>query len=583
MSARMESYENLDYSLPSKSWAWNMYGAGLENNGRDGKPELFPVPEPNDDQLLVRVDAVGLCFSDVKLINQGGEHAKLYHRNLAVEPTRLGHEAAFTVVKVGKNLQNMYKVGQKLAIQPDIYQNQRATAYGYTIPGGLVQYHLVGDEVLKADAGSYLLPVSDEMSYAEAALTEPWACVEAAYTQRRRLDPKPGGTMLIVGSPDDRRPYTFSSSLKAPSRIIVCNISADMKLQVQNQKRPEAELFEETCEDLNDFQRLDEKYADGKGFDDTVLLGITSAALVTEAAKHIAFRGSLNMVSDKKLDGLCTIDSSRIHYHYTTYIGNASTDISASYGEARNRSELMDGGTLVVVGGAGPMGQMHVQRSLEMLPGPKRVIVTDLNQKRLDALKISGDPIAARNGKEFILVNTTDPQTDLVGLVRDLTGGEMAEDVVVCVPVGKVMQDAAALLGKDGMLNFFAGTAPGTFINVDLSNIFLNNMQLTGTSGSTLFDQETVIRKATEKKLSPNLSVAAIGGLNSAIEGMDAMIKGTYTGKIVIFPQLPDLPLMGLSELAEKDPEIAAKLGENETWSREAEQAIIEKYWKLEA
>jgi NADPH:quinone reductase-like Zn-dependent oxidoreductase len=67
-----------------------MYGPGVESMGRAGKPELLPVPEPNDDQLLVRVDAVGMCFSDVKLIKQGGEHPKLYHR-ICDQPHPLGH------------------------------------------------------------------------------------------------------------------------------------------------------------------------------------------------------------------------------------------------------------------------------------------------------------------------------------------------------------------------------------------------------------------------------------------------------------------------------------------------------------
>ena len=75
-----------------------MYGAGLENIGRLGKPESLPVPSPSADQLLVRVDTVSLCLSDVKLIAQGGKHPKLYNRDLAKVPTRLGHEVSLTVM-----------------------------------------------------------------------------------------------------------------------------------------------------------------------------------------------------------------------------------------------------------------------------------------------------------------------------------------------------------------------------------------------------------------------------------------------------------------------------------------------------
>ncbi|HEU5099802.1 MAG TPA: hypothetical protein VFU22_12315, partial [Roseiflexaceae bacterium] len=71
MTATFDEYRSPDAPIPESAWAWNMYGAGLENIGREGQPERFPVPAPGADQLLVRVDAVSLCFSDVKLIQQG--------------------------------------------------------------------------------------------------------------------------------------------------------------------------------------------------------------------------------------------------------------------------------------------------------------------------------------------------------------------------------------------------------------------------------------------------------------------------------------------------------------------------------
>ena len=99
--------------VPSSTPAWNVYGKGVESVGRNGQPEDMPVGTPGPDQLLVRVDAVGLCFSDVKLIKQGGDHPKLYGRDLATEPTRLGHEAAVTVVAVGAS---PLTIGSKVGI-----------------------------------------------------------------------------------------------------------------------------------------------------------------------------------------------------------------------------------------------------------------------------------------------------------------------------------------------------------------------------------------------------------------------------------------------------------------------------------
>src|SRR5205814_7657034 len=167
------------------------------------------VPTPANDQMLVRVDAVGLCFSDVKLIRLGGEHPKLYGQDLATKPTRLGYETAVTVIAVGSELADRFHPGQRLAIQPDIYANGRSTAYGYTIPGGLIGYHVLGPEVLAADDGADVTDVGDRPGYAETPPTDPWARLEAASTQRRRLTPAAGGRVWVIGRPDDDRTYEF--------------------------------------------------------------------------------------------------------------------------------------------------------------------------------------------------------------------------------------------------------------------------------------------------------------------------------------------------------------------------------------
>ena len=73
--------------------------------------------------------------------------------------------------------------------------------------------------------------------------------------------------------------------------------------------------------------------------------------------------------------------------------------------------------------------------------------------------------------------------------------------------------------------------------------------------------------------------VAAIGGLNTVIEALEGVINNAFPGKIVIFPQIPDLPLLGLDELKEKLPEVGEKLGEGNVWTIETETALFDKYW----
>lgn len=577
MNKKIDTYRTLAEPLPSQNLAWNMYGSGVENIGKDGQPEPFSVPGPNDDQLLVRVDSVGMCFSDVKLIRQGGSHPKLYNRNLAEEPTRLGHEAALTVITVGKNLRDQYQPGQRLAMQPDIYQNGKSTAYGYTIPGGLIQYHLIGAEVLDTDAGACLLPLAGDLGYAETALLEPWGCVMAAYTQRRRLAPLPGGTMWIMGQPDDTTPYQFSAHLNAPATIILTDVPPQVAMLAQQSG---AQMIVRNGVGPAEVAALAAAETGGQGFDDIVLLAPRSAELVSTVARHIARRGTLNLVGTEPLDGLVDADVGRLHYDYIAFVGNLGPDIAASYGEARNRCELTPNGATVMVGAGGPMGQMHVQRAIELPDGPRLIIATEISDMRLAALAERFAPLAEANGRTLLTFN---PQTavnqtlhDFVYQATDQLG---ADDVVVCVPVASLMEEAATLLNENGMLVLFAGVPNGTMAPLDVSAVYLHNAQFTGTSGLTLADQALVMERALAGSLSPSRSVAAVGGMEAAQDGVVAMMDGRFPGKIVIFPQINGLPLLGLDELAEQHPDIGQHLADGKWWTPAAEAALLEKFW----
>lgn len=578
MSSRDAIYRSPEAPVSAEAWAWNMYGAGLEQIGHDGRPERVPVPEPGDDQLLVRVDAVGMCFSDVKLIQQGGKHPKLYNRDLAREPTRLGHEVALTVLKVGRALRERYTPGQRLAVQPDIYQDGRSTAYGYTIPGGLIQFHLVGPEVLAADDGAYVLPVPERMGYAEAALTEPWACVEGAYTQRRRLAPRPGGTLWIVGRPGDATAYTFSELLTAPARIVLTDVSDELRVRLE--RGTGGTILRRDGVGPADYATLSQELTGGAGFDDIVLLDPRAAEVVSAAARVVARRGTVNLVGRTPLDGSPMIDVGRIHYDYIAYVGNPGPEITASYGEQRNRCELRRGGVALFVGAGGPMGQMHVQRALELPDGPRTVIATDVNNARLAALEQLFQPLASKHDRRLITVNPAESPLSLHELVLRESDGAGADDVVVCVPVAGLMAEAARMMRPDGMLVLFAGVPNGTLAPLNLSDVYLHNAQFTGTSGSRLSDQALVIRKTVEGQLSPNRSVAAVGGIEAAHDGIRAMMEGRYAGKVVIFPQLSGLPLTGIAELKAAYPDVAAHLGPGDAWTPEAERTLIERFWQ---
>ncbi|HEV8280838.1 MAG TPA: zinc-binding dehydrogenase [Candidatus Limnocylindrales bacterium] len=558
-------YRAAGEDIPHKTLAWNVYGKDIERVGRDGRPELVDVPEPRADQLLIRVDAVGLCFSDVKLIRLGGDHPKLYGRDLTVEPTRIGHETSVTVMRVGTALADRFRPGQRLAIQPDIYVDGRSTAYGYTIPGGLIGYHAIGPEVLAADDGAYVVPVDDRMGYAETALTEPWACVEAAYTQRRRLWPLAGGRAWIIGHHDDARAYQFGDLLAATAEIVL----SDAGPRLERAVRAAAPGVTISSAPLD---------AASGPFDDVMALGVRSAATIARGADALAFRGAMAIVGDEPLDGPVEIDVGRIHYHYTAYLGTTGTDVTAAYGEDRNRAEIRPGGFTVVVGAAGPMGQMHIERALRMADGPRLVLGVDLDPDRLEAARTKLEPVATELGRQLVLQPLAREPDALRATVAGLTDDRGADDIIVTAPAAAAVRDASTALAPGGMLVLFAGVPVGTRVDLDMSPVFLEGVQYTGTSGSRIADQALVVEKTVAGGLAPERALGAVGGMEAAQESLRALVEGRFAGKIVIFPHLSDLPLTSLADLASREPTVGAALGPGGAWTTEAEAALFARH-----
>lgn len=70
------------------------------------------IPVPNDDEVLVKLEYVGICGSDMHYYETGAIG------NYVVEPPFvLGHEPGGTVVEVGKNVHHL-KVGDRVALEP---------------------------------------------------------------------------------------------------------------------------------------------------------------------------------------------------------------------------------------------------------------------------------------------------------------------------------------------------------------------------------------------------------------------------------------------------------------------------------
>jgi L-sorbose 1-phosphate reductase len=560
--------------IPDTMLAWPLFGAGIENFGIEGRPARWATPRPAPDQILVRSDAVGLCYSDVKVIRQGSGHPRLYNRDLACHPVVQGHEVTMTVAEVGEAWRDRFEPGQRFVLQADIYYRGKNLAYGYVFVGGLAQYSLLGPAALDGDEGCYAIPVPGEMGYAEVALTEPWACVEAAYVPRRRLHVKKDGVLWIIGRPGLEGEYRLGETLCCglPNRMLGTNVPGPLANQFT---WPEVE--ERNGVEIKDFRAFMEAEAPG-GFDDVIVLDPTPEIL--DALPAVLAPGAVvNLVGDRPLGRPVQVDIGRVHYDYTVYLGTNGTDLSAAYGESRNRTEIRAGGTAWIIGGGGPMGRMHLQRMLEMQSGPQRIVVSESNAVRNPELVADFGPLARARGIEMTVLSPRQmPAEEYEAAIRDLQGPRGFDDIVVIVASVPAIEAAMPHLAPGGMLQVFGGLARGTIAPVDLSNVYLGGAQITGSAGSTIHDQASVLSKVHTGQLSTAAAVAAIGGIDSAKDGMQGLMDGRFPGKMVIYPQVESFPLTALGELNSVAPKIYDLLGPRGSWNREAEAQFLRTY-----
>ena len=576
MTDPVTPYRKPQAGLPRATLAWRLHDAGMASFGRGGEPEQLPLPLPGSREVLVRVDALGLCFSDIKLIGLGAQHPRIYGRDLAAEPVIPGHEVSLTIIAVGSELRDRFSVGERYIVQADVIFRGEATAYGYALPGGMTQYGIIGERILDGDEGCYLIRVNTDIGYAEAALTEPWACVEASYRIKPRAGLKPDGVALFVALPDAKCDYYSLTrgmdSHSSPARVIAANVSGKFMEWLRGRAGGLGiTLVAAEAGHPDALAALASEHAPN-GFDDVVMLGASSADMVETSADLLANSGVMNVVSSNPPPRKLRIDVGRIHYDDTHYLAGAGPDIAESY-EARD-SELA-GEPAWFIGAGGPMGQMHVQRAIERPDGPRTILATDVDDDRLAALEAKFGDSARERGKRLIVLNPTRSEPDDFADALRHAAPESFSDIVVLAPLPALIEQAQNHLARGGTLNIFAGLARGTTAELDLSSVYLHKVRWVGSSGSKISDLEYTLRMTESGKLSPNLSVAAIGDMRSVRDGLQAVKAGEFPGKVVIFPHIEGLPLTPLSELRERLPEVHVKLGPGETWTRQAEQELL--------
>src|SRR5450432_4090692 len=161
----------------------------------DVKIEQVPIPTLGEGEVLVKVQVALTCGTDLKVYQRG------YHARMIVPPALFGHELAGVIEEVGPNVKGFRKGMRVVALNSapcgmcfycskhqenlceDLLFNNGAYAEYIRIPRRIVETNML------------MVPV--EVSYQEAAMTEPLACVLRGLQE---TGVEPGDSVAVLGA-----------------------------------------------------------------------------------------------------------------------------------------------------------------------------------------------------------------------------------------------------------------------------------------------------------------------------------------------------------------------------------------------
>lgn len=192
--------------------------AAFYYNNKDVRIQELPIPTINDEEVLLKVLASGICGSDV-----------IEWYRVPKAPRVLGHEATGIITQVGNKVKGA-KIGDRVFVSHHVPCNQcRYCQRGnhtacHTLhttnyyPGGFAQYIRVPK--INVSCGIYKLP--DAMSFEEGTFIEPLACVSRG---QRLSNLEKDDTLLIIGSGISGILHVQLAKFKGVKTIVAADIN----------------------------------------------------------------------------------------------------------------------------------------------------------------------------------------------------------------------------------------------------------------------------------------------------------------------------------------------------------------------
>ena len=242
--------------------------------------EQRPVPEITADEVLLEMDCVGICGSDVHYLVHGRIADFILEK-----PMVIGHEASGVVFKVGANVKHLV-VGDRVAIEPGVpcrictfcktgkYNLCAEMKFCATPPfnGNLTKYY--------AHAADFCFKLPDHVSMEEGALLEP---LSVGVHACRRADVGLESTVLILGAGPIGLVTLITAKYMGASKIIIADLVQN-RLDVAKELGADYTLLIDRADKEEDLVKKvhstlgsePDKTIDCCGFESTIRLGLLS-------------------------------------------------------------------------------------------------------------------------------------------------------------------------------------------------------------------------------------------------------------------------------------------------------------------
>jgi len=265
-----------------------------------------PTPKPDADSVLVKVHSCAVCGSDIRIFHHGNSRVK--------PPQILGHESAGEVVETGAHV-TRFKKGDRIALGADVpcgecvfceagigNNCQINYAMGYQFAGSFAEYVLLNKTVINYGP-VHIIP--EGISYDEAALAEPLACVlNAVELTNIRL----GDTVVIIGAGPIGCMIIPIAYMSGAAKVIVIQRS---RPRMEAAKKFNADAYICSSEEDAISRVLEETGGLGA---DVIFTANPSPQSHADALKMAKNRARINLFGGLPAGSTVTLDTNIIHY-----------------------------------------------------------------------------------------------------------------------------------------------------------------------------------------------------------------------------------------------------------------------------